>query len=254
MNTWKRHFGDKRLDKITALHIRNCRNERLESVAARTVNLELNELRQLLNLAHEQKLVLSNVAYQVKNLSAPAEEKRLVAKEEIERLVEGALKMKNGRQLADFLLLATYSGARQKEILQLKWSNINWQSGHVHFEAQTTKKLYAKDVNFNPLLEAHLKDMHIRRKDEVFLFPSARGERIKSYFHTIRSLAKNTGIQFTGHLLRHYFISQLVMKGYNFKLIANWVGHKDGGRLIAERYGHLNDSHRKEMAAKVDFL
>lgn len=84
---------------------------------------------------------------------------------------------------------------------------------------------------FNPLLEAHLKDMHGRQKDEVFLFPSARGERIKNYFHTIRTLSKNTGIPFTGHLLRHYFISQLVMKGYNFKLIAIWVGHKDGRSL-----------------------
>jgi integrase len=207
-----------------------------------------------LNLALEQKLVVSNVAYQIKPLSAPPQEKRLLKKAEIDALVAGALEMKNGQQLADFLLLATYTGARQKELLQLKWSNINWQARHVHFEAQTTKKKYSKDVNFNPLLEAHLKEMHARKKDEVFLFPSGRGEHVKHYFHTIRTLSKNTGILFTGHLLRHYFISQLVMKGYDFKTIATWVGHKDGGVLIAKRYGHLSDSHLKEMAAKVTFL
>jgi integrase len=92
-----------------------------------------------------------------------------------------------------------------------------------------------------------------RRRDDGYLFPSSRGDRIKRYFHTIRALSKKTEIPFTGHLLRHYFISQLVMANYDFKTIATWVGHWDGGVLIRKRYGHLSDSRLKEMAAKVTF-
>ena len=39
-----------------------------------------------------------------------------------------------------------------------------------------------------------------------------------------------------------------IEKGVDFKTIAAWVGHKDGGVLVAQTYGHLRDTHSKEMA------
>ena len=53
---------------------------------------------------------------------------------------------------------------------------------------------------------------------------------------------------FTHHSLRHYFVSNAIEKGVDFKTIAAWVGHKDGGILVAQTYGHLRDTHSKEMA------
>jgi hypothetical protein len=33
------------------------------------------------------------------------------------------------------------------------------------------------------------------------------------------------------------------------KAIAEWQGHKDGGKLILETYSHVNPVHSKRMAA-----
>ena len=58
--------------------------------------------------------------------------------------------------------------------------------------------------------------------------------------------------RFTHHCLRHYFVSNAIEKGIDFKTIANWIGHKDGGLLVAKTYGHLRDSHSHEMAKLMD--
>jgi site-specific recombinase XerD len=53
--------------------------------------------------------------------------------------------------------------------------------------------------------------------------------------------------------MRHYFVSNAVEAGVDFKVIASWVGHKDGGLLVAKTYGHLRDSHSFEMAQRMTF-
>jgi hypothetical protein len=44
-----------------------------------------------------------------------------------------------------------------------------------------------------------------------------------------------------------------VMSGIDYMTIAGWVGHRDGGILIGEVYGHLADAHKKEQAERVNF-
>ena len=41
------------------------------------------------------------------------------------------------------------------------------------------------------------------------------------------------------------------MAGIDFKTIAEWMGHQDGGVLLCKVYSHLLDSHKREMAAKL---
>jgi integrase len=58
---------------------------------------------------------------------------------------------------------------------------------------------------------------------------------------------------FMHHDLRHYFCSNAIEAGIDFKVIAGWVGHKDGGFLVAKTYGHLRDVHSFEMARRMTF-
>jgi hypothetical protein len=41
--------------------------------------------------------------------------------------------------------------------------------------------------------------------------------------------------------------------GVDFKAIAGWLGHKDGGLLVAKTYGHLRDEHSATMAKRMTF-
>ena len=52
------------------------------------------------------------------------------------------------------------------------------------------------------------------------------------------------------HDLRHYFATRSVQdNGVSPSTVASWLGHKDGGVLIASRYNHVCTEHSKEEAA-----
>ena len=58
---------------------------------------------------------------------------------------------------------------------------------------------------------------------------------------------------FTHQSMRHYFCSNAIEAGIDFKVIAGWLGHKDGGILVAKTYGHLRDAHSFEMSKRMNF-
>lgn len=61
-------------------------------------------------------------------------------------------------------------------------------------------------------------------------------------------------LQWVGfHDLRHYFASMAVMSGIDFKTIAEWLGHQDGGMLVGKVYGHLLPEHKQRMAERLMF-
>ena len=75
---------------------------------------------------------------------------------------------------------------------------------------------------------------------------------IKGARTLMANAAKKAGIpRFTHHSMRHYFCSNAIEVGIDFKVIAGWLGHKDGGILVAKTYGHLRDTHSFEMAKRM---
>ena len=48
-------------------------------------------------------------------------------------------------------------------------------------------------------------------------------------------------------------IQSPVEAGCDFKVIAGWLGHKDGGVLVAMTYGHLRSEHSTAMAKRITF-
>jgi integrase len=53
---------------------------------------------------------------------------------------------------------------------------------------------------------------------------------------------------FSQRSLRRMFITRAIEKGIDVKVIAEWQGHRDGGKLILDTYSHVNRAHSKRMA------
>jgi len=94
--------------------------------------------------------------------------------------------------------------------------------------------------------------------DTEWLFPSARrGEvdkpaaTLRPNFEMVRQIVGMPEVGF--HDFRHFFASQCVMGGIDYMTIAKWLGHQDGGILVAKVYGHLNDAHQRSAAKKLTF-
>lgn len=266
---WERYFGaDMKIDRITESAIREHLTRLREEINPRTHqilsphsrNLRLYALRSMLRLAHEENQIPTFPFKGIKKEKHVAEVKEIPDAKEIESYVSTALVKcpQSGKQFGDYLRLLMYTGARKTEALSLQWADINFAKQQIHFH-RNTKFSKFRYLDFNPKLELHLKDMYQRRKPGGdWLFPSPRpnlqGGRITSFRTTLEKVRENVGVYLSDHYLRHYFASQLVMAGVDRIVLAKWLGHSDGGKLIALTYGHLSNEYEKTQAQKINNL
>ena len=173
---WKKSIGGVRLDKITKPMIAGFVRERLEAGATpRTANLDViilrNVLKQALEEGHIRRLPMEGL--KPRKVTTPV--RHLLKPEEFENLCKAAVKSgKNGRQLADYVRLLAYCGARRDEAIALKWKDVDFDKRQLRIGADgDTKNSSARFVDFNPQLEAHLQGMKVRKApDTEWLFPS----------------------------------------------------------------------------------
>lgn len=262
LGLWVAHMGETRLDRITKAQINALRaNRQAAGISGRTVNLDVIALRNVLKMAVDDGWLKFLPTENLRPLKWTAKKRGLVTAAEIERLCAAAKEnSKNGQQLADYLWLMAYTGARRNEALRLRWADVDFDRGQLTVGADGLAKNHQhRVVDFNSTLEAHLRDMHARRApDSQWLFPSPqRGERdihAQSFMESLRIARNASGITSFGfHDCRHFFISYCVMAGIDFMTIARWVGHADGGVLIGKVYGHLSNEHSKQQAQRLNF-
>ena len=168
---------------------------------------------------------------------------------------------KNADLLRFYLRFLALTGAREKEALRVRWSDVDFENRQVTIGADgSAKNARHRSVNFSTELEALLREMRERRQpDSAFLFPSPqRGPKdihARSLRESFRLVRRAAGLPRVGfHDLRHFFASQCVMGGMDFMTIAHWLGHSDGGILVGKVYGHLADAHKARMADGLSIL
>jgi len=259
---WKKAIGKVRLDKITRPMISSVIKSRLAAgIKPRTVNIDVVVLRNVLTEAKEDGLISRLPTEGIKPRKVKIPVRPLLTPGNFDQLSKAAAECgKNQVQVLDYLRLLAYSGARRDEALALRWDDVNFERSFLRIGADgSAKNSKARYVDFSPELEAHLKEMAARRApDSDWLFPSPqRGKTDKptktfrDSFAVAREKAKLPWVSF--HDLRHYFASMGVMAGIDFKTIAEWLGHQDGGMLVGKVYGHLLPEHRKRMAERLVF-
>ncbi|MDP9097707.1 MAG: site-specific integrase [Verrucomicrobiota bacterium] len=259
---WLAAIGNVRLDKITKPMITGFIKSRLQAgMKPRTVNIDVFVLRSVLKEAKDDGLIthLPTEGIRPRNVKSPV--RSLLSPAAFEDLCKAAAGCgKNSVQLLDYLRLLAYSGARRDEALALKWEDVNFERKFLCIGADgLAKNSKARHVDFNSHLEAQLREMGARRApDSQWIFPSPQRGLIDTPARTFREsfivARKNAKLEWVGfHDLRHYFASMAVMSGIDFKTIAEWLGHQDGGMLVGKVYGHLLPEHKQRMAERFVF-
>lgn len=118
--------------------------------------------------------------------------------------------------------------------------------------AVDTKNLEARTVPLFPALDNLFRRMRAELPNQPSqsdrLFSISDGKK------AIDTSCQKAGLpHFTHHSMRQCFCSNAIEEGVDFKTIANWIGHKDGGILVAKTYGHLRDTHSVAMAEQMTF-
>jgi integrase len=259
---WVKALGCVRIDKITKPMIAAFVNDRIrDGVAPRTANLDVIVLRNVLKSAVDDGLIAALPTFGIRPLKAIAKKRPTLTPADFETLLGAARNCgKNGAQLADYILFLAYCGARCNEALQIKWVDVDFPGRLLCIGTDgSSKNSRVRYVDFNPDLERQLREMCDRRApDTEWLFPSPqRGAKdipAKTLRESFKVARKQAGMDWVGfHDLRHYFASRAVMAGIDFKTIAEWLGHQDGGVLLCKVYSHLLDGHKRDMAARLVF-
>ena len=142
---------------------------------------------------------------------------------------------------ADFLEFLGLAGLGQAEASSLTRSDVDFDVGHIITFRHKTSTGFAVPIfpQLRPLLERLCEGK--ANGDRVFTVRDAK----KALAGACRRLGL---LPFSQRSLRRMFITRAIEKGVDVKVIAEWQGHRDGGKLILDTYSHVNPIHSQRMA------
>lgn len=161
--------------------------------------------------------------------------------------------------------LAIFSGARQGELLGLKWSDINWHDNQIHIQRTfnngaffTTKtKGSNRKVDIGPTTMRALKEWKLAcphgKLDLVF--PTSTGKpmnhnnMVNRFFRPALESAGIDRIRF--HDVRHTYASLLIEQGENIKYIQTQLGHSNP-TVTLNVYAHLMKPTNQAAAIRLE--
>jgi len=245
-------FDGKLLSEINPLLIEKYKKTRKEEGAGpATINRELGCLRHMFNMAiawgKTQNYPFGFGKNKVKFLKEPRGKDRILSEDEEIRLMEAVRLTTKSQHLEPIIITALNTGMRKGEILNLKWSNVDFKTGYILVEE--TKNGEIRRIPMNQKLTATLESGKKTSKGEYVFSDNGKpyGD-VKTGWWSALKKAKIEGFRF--HDLRHTFGSRLGMAGVDIRTIQELMGHKD--IKMTMRYSHPTPEHKKNAVKMLD--
>ncbi len=249
----KAYMGNLTLRQLSSRVCEEWASKRGPAISASTYNNERDTIIAVLTYAKREGLILDNPALVLPRRKLPKVQIVIPTKGQFATLVRTIRSLdRRCLESANLVELLAYSGMRLAEATSLRWRDVNFAGGRfvVTGGDTGTKNHEVREVPLFPAMRALLERLQVERQPA----PDDLVIRIVKATKAIEQACRKAKLPiFTHHSMRHYFVSNAIEAGIDFKVIAGWVGHKDGGLLVAKTYGHLRDSHSFEMAKRMTF-
>jgi integrase len=224
------------IPKVTLGELRALMDRYATTAAKTRYNGALALLRRTYARAMEAGHVGSNVPLSLKRLRPDKMKHDLPTSEKFALVVADIIGQRKSHSKATAMAVEflAYTGLRISEAQSLRWSDIKDEFRQV------------------PLIPAAL-DLISRFRASVL--PTEGGDPVlpvKSPRIALENACERLGIDHLRvHDLRHIFATRCIESGVDLPTLASWLGHKDGGVLCAQVYGHLCKKHSTAMAGRV---
>ena len=145
---------------------------------------------------------------------------------------------------ADFLEFLGLAGLGQSEAGSLTRADIDFDAGRLITFRHKTSRGFAIPIfpQLRPLLERLCEGKS--NGEHIFKVRDAK----KALAGACRRLGPPA---FSQRSLRRMFITRAIQLLVDVKTIAEWQGHRDGGKLILDTYSHVNPIHSQRMAQRM---
>lgn len=195
-----------------------------------SINRYLEILSKMFNLGIDNGKLSTNPVSKVKKLQEDNHKIRFLTVEEEVRLYKALPEF-----LKPIVTVALHTGMRRGEILNLKWSNIDFDYGFI--ELLQTKSGKARKIPISEKLMEIFNNLHVNTRSEyVFINPETGLPYvdIKKSFNKAREAAGIKNFRF--HDLRHTVATRLVEKGIDLLVVMDILGHSKIETTM--RYAH----------------
>jgi integrase len=162
-------------------------------------------------------------------------------------------------------MLAIFTGARQGELLGLKWGDIDWANCQINIQRTFNKgrffspktKTSNRNVDLGPTVIAELKKWRLAcpQNNLDLVFPNGSGgpinysNMVRRHFLPALEGASLPRIRF--HDLRHTYASLLIDQGENLKYIQTQLGHSSPA-VTLNVYAHLMKPTNQEAVCRLE--
>jgi integrase len=143
---------------------------------------------------------------------------------------------------ADFVEFLGLAGLGQAEAASITRADVDLVAGRIIVLRRKTSAGFVVPIfpQLRPLVEKLSKGK--AHDEKLFKVEGAR--------KALANACKRLGLpSFTHRSLRRMFITRAIERGVDVKVIAEWQGHRDGGKLILNTYSHIRRPHSERMAA-----
>jgi integrase len=154
---------------------------------------------------------------------------------------------REAEESGDFVEFLALAGLGQAEVAAIKRSDVDLQAGRVAIYRHKTDVGFVIPIfpQVRPLVEKLCKGK--KHNERLFTINQAR--------KAITNACKRLDFpNFTHRSLRRMFITRAIERGVDVKVLAQWQGHKDGGKLILETYSHVRPEHSNWMAQPANVV
>jgi integrase len=257
---WKQHYGDLKLSLVQAPLLVEARDKlantlkhrgKVGTLSPATVNRHLAAMSVVLGLAHKEwHWIQDNPMRAVSRLKEAKPRTRYLKDEgerpELVRLLS-ACRISESQYLYTAVLMAITTGARQMEILSLRWSDVDLVNATITI--RDTKNGDTRVVALSPDVMVLLKER--RGVSDALVFPSLSDPtRTVDLNSAWKTALRRAGIEdFRWHDLRHTAASYLAMEGATSAELAGVLGHRT--LAMVKRYSHLSPDHVAKVSNRI---
>jgi integrase len=189
------------------------------------------------------KFVAPHAARDLRRRPLTAKERATVSTEDFARLLAELDRARRGHGGLVIRFLAQ-TGLRINEARQVEWRHV--LADCICIPPSVTKNGRPRLVPFIAGTVTLLERLRIVTGQGILVLPQSACKTA-----LLRACATVGLPPLAHHDFRHLFATRCIESGVDVPTVARWLGHSDGGALLAKRYFHLLDEHSRRMAAKV---
>lgn len=255
-------FGNKYIHEISRIDGDIFVNTLLEKVAKTTLNIYLRQLKCSFGKAAEYGLIPDNPFQNVKQLVVPDKLRPNITEQDVEKLISIMYDL----YMIKFTKFAFLTGMRLSEIINLQWSDIDFEANTIKIQNKSTFETKTRK-NRNIALTHALRDILLNsnsviennimpfRNPNHYIFGNHLGFRYTPGYISkkFKKYASKAGLdsKVCTHCLRHGALSNMALNGVPIHVLQEIAGHTDIN--TTEKYLHTSMEQVRKYMEKIDY-